>query len=443
MRNFLFLISCPVLVFGFTWFWSTKKEPEECALFLAPSLIPGVQRGIFAGKNYHSKEIVEISPTVAVPSQFIQKLQLFNYAFSSNDPDYSMSVFGSGMLYNHHKTKSNIEYQWNTTPMKNHKILHNIYSKSYSMFPDLRYVANKEIQVGQELYTNYGNDDWFEHREMKVTEDTSASISSSTSSPPPPPHYSLEQLHQSGHCLSNLYLNTSSIPLAGRGVFSHRNYQIGDLVTISPVLILPKHSLEFDSLETSLLYNYCLLSPGSDVAILPIGLGGMINHGGDTLSNVKIDWFHWKTKNHKEEEEPIQKLERSRSASLDVQYIATKEIRVGDELLMSYGDDWEREWLKYFKQIETWETKNNFSRNDLEIILKPQFRHAITAPSSFFPPHFYAAGKCLGLDCSDEKVKEMMTSPQRTLNSRGNPISQASAERALEYFSRSQSRMSH
>jgi hypothetical protein len=431
MRNLFFLISCPLLTLGFSWFWNTKKEMEECALFLAPSLIPGVQRGIFAGKNYQSKEVVDITSTVAIPSEFIQKLQLFNYAISSNDPDYSMSVFGSGMLYNHHKSKPNIEYQWMTTPMKNDKILHNIYSHPYTKFPDLRYVTNTEVQLGQELYANYGNDGWFENRDLKL--DPSSSSSSS-----PPNRYSLEQLHESGHCLSNIYLNISSIPLAGRGVFSHRNYQIGDLVTISPALILPKHSLEFHSLETSLIYNYCLVSPGSDVALLPIGLAGLINHGGESLSNVKIDWFDWETRNQKRQQhskaptDSLSELERARSASLDLQYIATREIHRGDELLLSYGEDWERAWVSYFEQIEKWDAR---PRKELEIILKPQFRHAIAVPASLFPAHFYGE-KCIGVDCDEEQVKASMASPEKTLVSRGNPFSQADVERALIYFSK-------
>ncbi len=62
------------------------------------------------------------------------------------------------------------------------------------------------------------------------------------------------------------------------------------LRNISPVLIIPKHMLD-KTASTSVLMNYCMISDKntSDVALLAIGLGGIMNHGGAD-ANVQIKW---------------------------------------------------------------------------------------------------------------------------------------------------------
>jgi hypothetical protein len=52
---------------------------EECELFLAPSLTPGLGRGVFAGYFIPSGNIVEDSITLKVPSDEIPMWQMDNY----------------------------------------------------------------------------------------------------------------------------------------------------------------------------------------------------------------------------------------------------------------------------------------------------------------------------------------------------------------------------
>jgi hypothetical protein len=52
---------------------------EECELFLAPSLTPGLGRGVFAGSFVPSGNIVEDSITLKIPSDDLPIWQMDNY----------------------------------------------------------------------------------------------------------------------------------------------------------------------------------------------------------------------------------------------------------------------------------------------------------------------------------------------------------------------------
>lgn len=452
--NFYFFFFSFKLVFSWLWSPSTpsitsqplsnsnsiKKEKYNCSLYLAPSFIKGVSRGVFAGKDFKKDDIIEISPTVAILTKFIEDLQIFNYAFSSNDDAYSISVFGVAMLFNHNNNK-NVDYLWNGVPINSEKIVHNIFSQAHTKFTDVRYQASTNIRLGQELYSHYG-DNWFENRNMINSDASTSQTTTSTSTSASPKLYTEEYLQENGICVSNVFINTSTIPLAGRGLFSKRNYKKGEIVTISPVLFLPKHRMQDESIYTSVLFNYCLTSEGSDVALLPIGFGSMINHGGKTKSNVYIDWYNWESQgnndknNHKNNNNNLPsiewkaiQLERNPFAPLDIQYIATKDISIGDEILLSYGEKWEIEWKKYFNNLEKWHGTDP-ETNENNIIERPQFRQSIEVPKSFFPSHFYN-NQCLGgKGCTKDSRKE----ENNNYHNHHNHISLEDIKKSFDYF---------
>ena len=167
---------------------------------------------------------------------------------------------------------------------------------------------------GSELFTNYGKR-WFKDRRIQRSHPPrNASVT-----------HSLEELERNGQCLTNLHVAESPLPFAGKGVFASKAFMAGEVVTISPVLVLPRHALELEA-EYSVLINYCITSPDimsiytprrndssadvdaaaaasegegergeprdvlSDVALLPLSLAGMMNHGAGNSANVAMDW---------------------------------------------------------------------------------------------------------------------------------------------------------
>jgi hypothetical protein len=184
--------------------------------------------------------------------------------------------------------------------------------------------------AGSELFTNYGKQ-WFKDRHMKRSTPV---VDSSMS-------YTLDELKAWGHCLTDIHVAESAIPFAGKGVFASKSFRQGEVVSVSPVLVLPRHALEMEA-EHSVLLNYCITSPdlpataaaaataptatsdadadadataadaadadapavdameageevaapanASDVALLPLGQAGMMNHGAAGVANVVMDW---------------------------------------------------------------------------------------------------------------------------------------------------------
>lgn len=103
-----------------------------------------------------------------------------------------------------------------------------------------------------------------------------------------------EKLFRVGVCLSDVFVNTSTIPGAGKGLFARRFFQKDELVTVSPVIFLPLDSL-VDSINSSVIVNYVLVSSEEEIEIgaLPLGYPGLINHASGNDSNIDYLWYDW------------------------------------------------------------------------------------------------------------------------------------------------------
>jgi hypothetical protein len=253
-----------------------------------------------------------------------------------------------------------------------------VLEKPYTQFCDVTYQTVESIKAGSEMYTSYGDDTWFNTRRIQLAPDLPSNVISVTE---------LEQ--GSAQCLSHLYAEQSEIPMAGMGVYSKASYDEGDVVYISPVLVLPKQQVRKYE-DTNVLTNYIISEDGSDVALLPIGLTGILNHGG-TESNVRMEWYTGEGDVSRLDMSP-EDLEALPFAPLDIRYVATRPISRGEELLLDYGEDWSRKWLEHVDRLVTW--NDRFGEQSNNLFMKPQFREPIGAPAGFFPEHFKS--DCIG-----------------------------------------------
>lgn len=246
-------------------------------------------------------------------------------------------------------------------------------------------VATSLIRKGTEIYVNYGVD-WFEDRGI-----------SEVVALPAATHTTPKVQHSNAQCLSHLYIKPSEIPMAGKGVFSRVSYAEGAVVYVSPVLVLSKHHVQKYQ-DTNVLINYVISEEGSDAAILPIGLTGMLNHGG-VKSNVRMEWY-----THEGEVSrlgmSISDLEAQPFAPLDISYVATRPISEGEELLLDYGEAWSTQWIQHLNRLLEWNgdlewtAENKENLEEPSVAFKPQFRAAIGAPKGLFPSHFQS--DCIG-----------------------------------------------
>lgn len=185
-------------------------------------------------------------------------------------------------------------------------------------------------------------------------------------------------------CLSDVYVDSSAVSGFGRGVFASRFFSAGEIISVSPILILPKHLLNLPESNTVLL-NYVVSDISSDVSLFAMGKMTMSNHAGES-SNTEIVWFDWETNSVVPQpsiidECSIDELEASSYSKLDFAYRATRDINKGEELTVNYGAEWERNWENHFKTPSD----------------KP-FRHPIGAPDGLFPAKWKGV-KCFGKHC--------------------------------------------
>ena len=115
--------------------------------------------------------------------------------------------------------------------------------------------------------------------------------------------------------------------IKGKGVYANRNYAIGDIIEVSPVIILfAPYSTLPPKLKTR-VFNWGNLTQGPASSALALGFGSMYNHSNP--ANVK---FKANTENE------------------SITFIAEKNISINEELTINYNgpdgstlseqDDW-------------------------------------------------------------------------------------------------------
>eukprot|EP00607_Mallomonas_marina_P000563 CAMPEP_0182425312 /NCGR_PEP_ID=MMETSP1167-20130531/11697_1 /TAXON_ID=2988 /ORGANISM="Mallomonas Sp, Strain CCMP3275" /LENGTH=282 /DNA_ID=CAMNT_0024605883 /DNA_START=262 /DNA_END=1107 /DNA_ORIENTATION=- len=279
-----------------------------------------------------------------------------------------MVVFGAACLFNHNSDKD-LAHFWNDDVIPPVSMQLN---EAHANFTNILYATTKNLKAGQELFVSYGRDSWFGERgipfDSKATSEASKLV------------YDLQKLKEVGHCLSDIFMDESFVPMAGKGVFTSRSYKKGEMVAISPVLTLPRHIVADQDPEIVLM-NYCIGDNDSDVFLLPLTLIALANHGG-IASNIEMEWFSWTDDKALKETlaESPDELVDAKFARLDLAYRATTDIEAGEELLVSYGEEWEREWLSHLEKLQKWAADSN-----MHLHSKPQFRQPIRAPSGLFP----------------------------------------------------------
>jgi hypothetical protein len=180
---------------------------------------------------------------------------------------------------------------------------------------------------------------------------------------------SLDYLVKHGKCLDNIRPDISTIQHAGRGAFATRTIQKGDYVSIAPLIHIPERDIlnvyasKYDP-ETGeeigrdftthtgyqLLLNYCFGHASSTMLLCPYGPGTVfINHDSNS-PNVKLEWSIDPYHNASWMEQPVSYFDNVWRAGLSFEYIALRDIDVGEEITFDYGIEWEDAWREHEKQ---------------------------------------------------------------------------------------------
>eukprot|EP01032_Pedospumella_encystans_P029542 gene29542-33358_t len=366
-----------------------------CSKYLIPSALPNAGRGIVAGIQFRSCDEIESNPTIPIPKELTQQTQLTHYVYGTGDDRFDMLMIGAGSIYNHYDPRT-VFYTWKDEGPSD---------PAASLLPFTDYTKTifhsvSNIQAGEEMLNHYG-DHWFNRF------DIAHDIESNDQSDHSPVHrFSLNDLKNFGHCISDTFVSPSPISNAGSGLVAGRNYVVGEIVAVSPVLLLPKYLVDQHT-EESVLQNYCITVPTVDLVLLPISTGAMINHKASAMANVRMEWFDWspavealktkyplfaKSQANNTLLRLSDKLAMSAEdlstmpfAQLDIAYRATRPIAAGEEVLMDYGPAWESKWRQYIARMQAWKVKSSAKEQTQEF---PLFREYIEAPGGMFPRHW-------------------------------------------------------
>jgi hypothetical protein len=198
---------------------------------------------------------------------------------------------------------------------------------------------------------------------------------------------SIEYLEEYGTCMDHVVVRTSPIPGAGRGAFATRPLPKGTVVAPIPLIHLPDRSVldvhawaGFDEddgenfhgpiIHQQLLLNYCFGHDNTTMVLCPYGVGSsLINHGHGDTANVKVVWSD-KTMVHPEWlDKPIKEWAYDSGAGLCFDYIATRDIAEGEEILLDYGDDWQSAWDEHVAAWQPIERLTDRLNDDIDGII--------------------------------------------------------------------------
>ncbi len=401
MQKFHFVVTLmmSMLLFAFHVYalGDAGWDYTECRMYMAPSTVPGAGRGIFAAVPMISGQLLEYSPTLTIAHSVSGFWALNNYVYGSNIEKRSLAIFGSAMLYNHQsELHMNSHHFWSE-----HNVECGIETGPQSTSTPVAYYTTKDIEVGSELFSSYGDSSWFKDRNISYEDNTNTSDKF---------QHSLEYLEEHGYCMTDVFVAMSHIPMAGKGLFARKNFTRGDTIYVSPALLLPKNEVYASGYENALV-NYCFSSPSdTGVLVFPVGLSSITNHQSSKLANMKYEWLNPELVH----QDPKILFGGSTLAPLDVKYTAIRDIKAGEELTMDYGEAWINAWATYLA------TKlSNLNETNAKNVT---FRYAIQAHEEFIPKSWDDVS-CIGEQCAhmqwfeDQKEKEKEKEQSSSLSS--------------------------
>ena len=316
-----------------------------------------------------------------------------------------MVLFGPALTFNHLKTpSSSIQF----VPSVGTRVV-NTALRPYSFFGSAGFALHYDVSGGEEITISYGSDTYFKERNIQADFSTHHTFQ--------PINYSMDILREKGHCLTDIFVNSTTIPAASKGVFSKRRFKKNEVVSISPVLVVPKHVLQRNG-RSSVLLNYCFASSEHDVAFLPTGTAAMINHGTGATANVGIRWFDWEGRDVLDLLQSVdvaKDLIGARSAPLHMEYFALRPLSAGEELLLDYGQEWEAVWRVYLQVLSHWMATTG--GGDEVMLQAPQFRQPIQMPRNMLPDYILNMA-CAGAaaQCVESEVARSPAATSRRLN---------------------------
>jgi hypothetical protein len=169
-------------------------------------------------------------------------------------------------------------------------------------------------------------------------------------------------LETHGLCIDQIRQGRSQIAQAGHGAYATRALKEDSVIASTPLMhIQDKQVLHTmpGSEENShpswqLLLNYCFGHKQSSQLFCPIGpTVGLINHS--PTPNAALRWSTHVTNLHRKEwfNLTAAKLGEKMELGLVLEYFPLRDIKVGEEITINYGAEWQEAWEEHVSAFET------------------------------------------------------------------------------------------
>jgi hypothetical protein len=193
-----------------------------------------------------------------------------------------------------------------------------------------------------------------------------------------------EWIRANGVCVEHLVAQPSTIPYAGQGAFAQHVIRAGEVVVPVPLLqVLDRDGLRMtannhdDGQKTQmdqLLLNYCLGHADSSMLLCPMTNAALINHASSATAaadnnnnNQKATTpnavFQWHESSESLLNRTVDEFWSGNGRGLRMDVIATRDIAIGEEVLVDYGPAWDAAWREHLQK--DWSGPLRYSTEEL------------------------------------------------------------------------------
>jgi hypothetical protein len=260
---------------------------------------------------------------------------------------------------------------------------------AFTHYHNVSFFALKDINAGEEILITYNNDPWFNERVNRMQKRI---INETMKSP--------DWLAEHGLCVGNLRPDTSKIKGAGRGAFSLNFIPKGARIAPAPLVVVDREFMMTNTTgkkrtttKPQLLLNYCFGHVNSSLLFYPTSPSvNLINHGGEK-SNARLHWSL--SDQHEGKDWPwhlslgdVKNLNRP-GFMMDI--VATRDILPNEEILMDYGEAWEKAWKAHVQEWIAPINSNMYSpsyvMDDVAALLRTEKEQSVHP----YPPNVFTA----------------------------------------------------
>lgn len=300
---------------------STSGQFSDCGVFVSSNgVLDGV--GIFASKNYTKGQAIERCLAFKVPEEITIDNILDHYVYGHTEENgiyYADIVLGHAMIFNHHTNAS-------VAITEQHKVFSPRQPTGVKDVHDFVVFATKDITAGQEMYSSYGDKEWFHERNIPLVAIPAT-----------------QQTVQHAHGLSGCPLGLTDV-YNGK-VYAKQPIAKGTIIEIARGLIFSAQITAGFSVQDYVWWSTSGRMDGNstvDRVMLLLGNGALYRGRNDTeIPNVEYGWHKYSGSTDRVSVHLSSSGEAEDVVCSDkmlVRFTAMKDILVNEELIITLFD---------------------------------------------------------------------------------------------------------